>query len=138
MIYHMSDWREAGNAAFRGPRILIGTLLRDRFGRLVQRQANYRRGEFPDALCQIVGSPPPSGPIEGADIRQARAWPEVGAAAPENPFGAREAGEAGVIAAGEAIANAVVNPLGSDVDSVIRLPLRPEEVLAALTGEIGE
>lgn len=134
----MSDWREAGNAAFRGPRILIRPFLRDRFGRLVQVQANYPRDEFRDALCQIVGSPPPSGLIEGADIRQARAWPGVGAAAPENPFGARGVGEAGVIAAGEAIANAVVNTFGSDVDSVIRLPLRPEEVLAALTVEIGE
>jgi CO/xanthine dehydrogenase Mo-binding subunit len=43
-----------------------------------------------------------------------------------------------VIGAGEAIANAVVSTLGPNVDSVIRLPLRPEEVLAALTVEVGE
>lgn len=53
-------------------------------------------------------------------------------AAPENPLGARGVGEAGVIGAGAAIANAVADALGSGGDSVTRLPLRPEEVLAAL------
>lgn len=59
-------------------------------------------------------------------------------AAPENPLGARGVGEAGVIGAGAAIANAVADALGSGGDSVTRLPLRPEEVLAALTAEVGE
>jgi CO/xanthine dehydrogenase Mo-binding subunit len=55
-------------------------------------------------------------------------------AAPENPLGARGAGEAGVIGAGAAIANAVADALGAGGDRVIRLPLRPEDVLAALPG----
>ena len=134
----MSDWREAGNAAFRGPRILIGPFLPDRFGRPVQGQAHYCCDIFPDALHQIVGRPPASGLIKGADGRPALARPGVGAAAPENPLGPRWVGEAGVIGAGEAIANAVANTVGTELGSVIRLPLRPEEVLAALTVEVGE
>jgi CO/xanthine dehydrogenase Mo-binding subunit len=139
MIYHMSDWREAGNAAFRGPRILIGPFLPDRSGRPVQGQANYRCDIFPDALyLEIVRSPPASELINGADGRQAPARPGVDVATPENPLGPRRAGEAGVIGADAAIANTVVNTLGSDGDSVTRLPLRPQEVVAAFPVEVGE
>ena len=53
-------------------------------------------------------------------------------AAPENPLGVRGAGEAGVIGAGAAIANAVADALGAAGERVRRLPLRPEEVLVAL------
>jgi hypothetical protein len=137
MIYHMSDWREAGNAAFPGPRILIGPFLPDPFGRLFQGQVNHRCDiKFPDAL--YLETAPPSGLIRDADNRLALARPGVHAAAPEIPLGPRGVGEAGVIGAGAVIANAVANTLGSDGDSVTRLPLRRQEVVAAFPVEVGE
>jgi carbon-monoxide dehydrogenase large subunit len=53
--------------------------------------------------------------------------------APENPLGARGVGEAGVIGVGAAIANAVADALGPGGEGITRLPVRPEEVLAALS-----
>jgi carbon-monoxide dehydrogenase large subunit len=53
--------------------------------------------------------------------------------APENPLGARGVGEAGVIGVGAAIANAVADALGHGGEGITRLPVRPEEVLAALS-----
>ncbi|HSJ34491.1 MAG TPA: xanthine dehydrogenase family protein molybdopterin-binding subunit [Acidimicrobiia bacterium] len=51
---------------------------------------------------------------------------------PGNPLGAKGAGEAGLIGAGAAVANAVADALGSAGDAISRLPLRSEEVFAAI------
>jgi carbon-monoxide dehydrogenase large subunit len=79
MIYHMSDRREAGNAAFPGPPALIEPFLADPFGQLVQGQASYVSDVvFPEALyLEIVRSPLASGSIKGIDSRQALARPGI-------------------------------------------------------------
>lgn len=122
----MSDSREAGDAAFRGPRILIWSFLSDRLGRLVRGQATCHCDLLPNLDYQIVG---------GRLAAVCTARPGVRAAALETSFGPMGAGEAEVIGAGEAIADAVVDILGADTDVVIRL--RPEEILAAPTVEVG-
>jgi CO/xanthine dehydrogenase Mo-binding subunit len=55
---------------------------------------------------------------------------------PSNPLGAKGAGEAGLIGAGAAVANAVADALGSSGDAITRLPLRSEEVFAAIRLEM--
>jgi carbon-monoxide dehydrogenase large subunit len=51
---------------------------------------------------------------------------------PGNPLGAKGAGEAGLIGAGAAVANAVADALGEAGDSISELPIRPETVHWAL------
>jgi hypothetical protein len=132
MIYHMSDWREAGNAAFHGPRILIGPFVTNRFGRLVQGQVNDVSDiKFPDTLhLEIVRSALGGGMIKDLDSRQALARSGVHVATP--PLGPREVGEAGAIGAAP-----ISNSIGSDGGSVTRFPFKPGEDLAALTVEVG-
>jgi CO/xanthine dehydrogenase Mo-binding subunit len=55
------------------------------------------------------------------------------APAASNPLGLKGVGEAGTSGAGAAIANAVANALGRDVE-VTQLPLTPERVLKLLVG----
>jgi carbon-monoxide dehydrogenase large subunit len=51
---------------------------------------------------------------------------------PGNPLGAKGAGEAGLIGAGAAVANAVADAVGEAGDSIYELPIRPETVHGAL------
>lgn len=53
------------------------------------------------------------------------------APSPLNPLGVKGAGEGGTVGVGAALANAVCNALGGHVE-IMRLPLTPESVLAAV------
>jgi CO/xanthine dehydrogenase Mo-binding subunit len=55
---------------------------------------------------------------------------------PSNPLGVKGAGEAGLIGAGAAVANAVADALRSKGDVITRLPLRSEEIFAAIRLEM--
>jgi carbon-monoxide dehydrogenase large subunit len=52
--------------------------------------------------------------------------------ATSNPLGLKGVGEAGIVSAGAAVANAVADALGPDGIRIESIPLTPEAVLAAL------
>jgi carbon-monoxide dehydrogenase large subunit len=110
---------------------LVGGAVQGLGGTLLERFAYDESGQplaasFMDYMLPTAAEAPPIDPVA---LELPHLDPET-----EHPLGVKGAGEGGIVGAGAAIANAVADALGAAGDRVMQVPLGPDQVRAALTG----
>ena len=111
---------------------LVGAAVQGLGGSLLERFAYDESGQplatsFMDYMLPTAAESPP---IDAIALELAHHDP-----ATEHPLGVKGAGEGGIVGAGAAIANAVADALGAGGDRVMTVPICPDAIRSARSGD---